>query len=120
MGRRETPIQNQILAAWGCHPLLRITRTNTGVGWFARGMPARKTDVGAYPVRFNLKGTGDLTGLIAPNGRLLMIECKSTSGTSSQAQKRMQRIITSFGGLYIVARSIADVDAALATMGIYR
>lgn len=49
-----------------------------------------------------------------------MIECKSATGTQLPEQKVMQRVITQFGGLYVVARALEDVDAALATMGIYR
>ena len=72
----ELRIQHEILVAYGANPRLRLTRVNTGVGWFAYGKPARTTDPGAYPVRFNPKGTADLVGLIAPSGRMLMIECK--------------------------------------------
>lgn len=117
---RETFVQHDILKAWGAHARIRFARINTGVGWFAGGWPARKTDPGARPVRFNPKGTGDIVGLIAPEGRLLMIECKSATGTQLPEQKVMQRVITQFGGLYVVARALEDVDAALATMGIYR
>lgn len=116
----ERSIQHEILLAWGAHPRLRFSRINTGVAWFANGQPARKTDPGARPVRFNPKGTADIVGLIAPAGRLLMIECKTATGRQSPEQKTMQHVITKHGGLYILARSLSDVDAALAAVGITR
>lgn len=116
----ERDVQHAILRAFGSHPRLRIARFNVGVGWFARGEPARKRDPGAYPVRFGIPGLADIVGLIAPEGRALLIEVKSDTGRQSKEQRTMQRVITSFGGLYVLARSVADVDAALAPLGIYR
>lgn len=116
----EAFIQRDILAAWGSHPRLRIDRINTGVGWFNSKGPCRRKDPGARPVRFNPKGTADIVGLIAPTGRMLQIECKAPGETQSDEQIVMQRVITAFGGLYILAFSLADVDAALAPLGITR
>jgi len=110
----------QIMIAWGSHPRLRIARCNVGVGWFCKGQPARKSDIGAYPVRFNPPGTADLVGVIAPTGRLLMIEVKTKSGKQRKEQATMQRVVTKFGGVYILARSVSDVDSALAAEGIFR
>ena len=110
----------RILQAWGAHPRVRLARTNTGVGWFAKGEPARKSDPGAYPVKFGVPGTGDATGLIAPQGRFLMVETKKTGGKQRQAQKIMQRVVTQFGGLYVLAFSLEDMDRAMAAEGIHR
>lgn len=120
MSGPEAFIQREILAAWGSHPRLRIARLNVGVGWFAKGQPARQTDPGAYPVKFGVDGLADICGVIAPEGRLLMIEVKSARGVLSPEQRVMQRVITRFGGVFVVARSVADVDAALAPLGITR
>jgi len=105
----EAQIQHAILAAWGSHPRLRIARINTGVARF-----------GARTVRFNPPGTADIVGLIAPTGRMLMIEVKAVRGTQRDAQAAMERVVTAFGGLYILARSLDDVDAALSAIGIHR
>lgn len=118
--RSEAEIQAEILRCWGAHPRLRMARVNTGVGWFAHGQPARKNDPGAYAVRFNPKGTGDIVGLIKPWGRLLMIEVKAENGRQRPEQEVMQRVVTAFGGLYILARDVSDVDRALAEIGITR
>lgn len=108
---RESFLVREILAAWGAHPALRIARVNTGAAML--GDPPRL-------VRFGVPGTGDICGLIAPTGRLLMIECKTATGKQREAQVVMERVIRRFGGLYVVARSVADVDRALAPLGIRR
>jgi hypothetical protein len=110
----------EVLKAWGAHPRIRVARINTGVGWFNDSGPCRRTDRGARPVRFNPPGTADICGLIAPEGRLLMIECKAPGGEQRKEQRAMQRVVTEFGGLYVLARCLADVDAALFPLGITR
>ena len=107
----EAQIQHSILLAWGAHPRMRLDRINTGAAKL--GVPPRL-------VRFNPPGTADIVGLIAPSGRMVMIECKTADGVQSDDQKRMERIITTFGGAYCLARSLADVDAFFAAMGITR
>ncbi len=109
----EALTQHEILKAWGNHRRLRLARINTGVGWFAKGKPARKTDPFAYPVRFGIPGTADVMGLIWPEGRMLAIEIKSDTGRQSKDQATFQRVVTKYGGLYILARTLADVDAVL-------
>lgn len=108
-----------ILSVWGAHPQLRIWRANTGVGWFANGQPARKTDPGAYAVKFGTPGQGDISGLVLPSGRRLEIETKAKTKQSDD-QKSFQRMIERFGGLYVLARSLDDVDRALAALGVTR
>lgn len=105
----EAHLQAAILIAWGSHPRLRIARVNTGAAMLNGRL-----------VKFGVPGTGDLVGLIAPTGRMLQIEVKTAKGKQREAQTRMQRIVTQFGGLYVVARSVQDVDAALAAEGITR
>lgn len=102
---------NYALRTWGSHPRLRMARTNTGAGWFARGTPARKTDPGAYPVKFGTPGTGDIVGLVAPTGRLFMLELKTLRGVKRKAQVIMQRVVRSMGGAYEFARTEDQVDA---------
>lgn len=115
----ERDLLHLILSTWGAHPALRIWRANTGVGWFANGQPARKTDRGAYPVRFGTPGQGDISGLVLPSGRRLEIETKAKTKQSDD-QKSFERMIKNFGGLYVLARSLEDVDRALAALGVKR
>jgi hypothetical protein len=98
----EAQIQYQILQAWGAHPCVRLWRQNTGVA-----------QLGSRSVRFGVPGQGDITGLILPSGRRIEIECKSAAGRQSERQHLFGAMITRFGGLYILARTLADVDAAL-------
>lgn len=116
----ERDLVHAILSTWGAHPALRIWRANTGMGWFKDGEPARKTDPGAYPVRFGTPGQGDISGLVLPSGRRLEIETKFARGRQNNDQKSFQRMIENFGGLYVLARSLDDVDRALAEMGVRR
>ena len=109
MTTRENKVQHEILEAWGAHPRIRIARVNTGAAMIKGRL-----------VRFGVPGTADIMGLIAPSGRMLAIECKSATGKQRKAQEVFQRVVTSMGGLYLVARSLADVDQALATLGMTR
>ena len=109
-----------ICKMWGAHPRLRFWRTNRGVGWFANGRPARKTDPGAYPVEFGVDGQGDYSGLL-DDGRRLEIETKRPKGgRQSDAQKRFQAMIERMGGVYVLAPTLQEFDAAMAALGITR
>jgi hypothetical protein len=105
----ESLIQHAILKAWGAHPRIRIARVNTGAAM-----------VKGRLVRFGVPGTADIMGIIAPTGRMLAIEVKSGTGKQRPEQERFQRVVTAFGGLYILARSLQDVDQTLAAEGITR
>ena len=105
----ETQTTFEILNAWGAHPRLRLARINTGAATIRGRL-----------VRFGVPGTADICGLLAPTGRLVMIEVKTQTGKQREAQLTMQRVVTAFGGLYVVARSLADVDRALAAVGVTR
>lgn len=108
----ESEIVHSILLAWGAVPGLRIWRANAGVGWFTNGQPARKTDPGAYPVRFGVPGQGDVSGIV-DGGRRLEIECKTLRGRQSAEQIAFQAMIERHFGIYILARSVEDVDRVL-------
>lgn len=108
----EAQIQFEILNAWGAHPRLRLARINTGAA-YPPGSPNRL-------VKYGVPGTADICGILAPNGRLIMIEVKSAKGKLRKAQVVMRRVIEGMGGLWITARSVTDVDNALAAIGVYR
>lgn len=101
----EARVQFEILNAWGAHPRVRFWRQNVGK---------------AYPpgsdrlVTFGVPGCADVIGLIKPTGRFLAIECKrAKGGKQSEDQQRFERVVTAMGGLYVLAKSLEDVDAAL-------
>lgn len=107
----ESHLIHAILAAWGAHPRARLWRQNTG-----KGYPPGSNRL----VTFGVPGTPDICGIIAPQGRWLGIECKSAKGRQREDQETFQRVIERFGGLYVLARSVDDVDRALAELGVHR
>ena len=114
---KEHDLQTEILKKYGALPWLRIWRQNTGV---AVGMSviAQARRLGVLPdhlpvTRYGTPGQPDIMGIIGPNGRFLGIECKSEKGKQSPEQMTWQRMIESLGGLYILAKSIEDVEEAL-------
>lgn len=58
---------------------------------------------------YQINGTADILGLIAPRGRFLAIEVKSETGRLSDDQKSFIRAVNANGGLAFVAWSIDDV-----------
>ncbi len=97
----EHQIQNAIIREFGTRPDMRIWRANTGVAKY-----------GDRVVRFGVPGQADLTGLFS-DGRRLEIEVKSATGRQSKDQKRYQAMIERYGGLYVLAQSVADVRTAI-------
>jgi hypothetical protein len=62
-------------------------------------------------------GTAD-KHLCLPNGVFCAVETKSAAGKQSEPQQRYQTRVEALGGLYILARSSADVrDALVARFG---
>lgn len=105
--------ESQLLAAvhlkWGSHPRVRLWRSNAGKAW----VPI--TGGGMRPVQVNVAGCPDLIGWVVVEGRavFLGIETKSPIGTLRDSQRAFQATLTRMGGLYIVARSVEDVDVVL-------
>lgn len=95
---------------------MRIWRANCGT--------ARDTVTGRV-VRFGVPGQADLSGIwYAPitcrecgcqryTGVRLEIEVKAALGRQTPAQKRFQRVIERMGGVYVLARSVGDVEARI-------
>ena len=54
-------------------------------------------------------GWPDITGLL-PDGRFIGVECKAPRGRHSAAQKAMERQIRGRNGIYVLARSVEDVQ----------
>ena len=95
-----------ILIAWGAHPQVRLWRANAGQAWVP--IPG-----GARPIQMNVPGCADLIGILGPHGRFLAIETKSANDDMRETQRRFRTMIEARGGLYIVARSVEDVDRVL-------
>ena len=107
----EHQIQNEILRVYGTHPGLRLWRQNTG--------KARYISKGSVrTVSFGIPGQADLSGIL-PDGRRLEIEVKTADGRQSPEQRRFQAMIEKFNGMYILARSVEDVDRAFTAAGYF-
>lgn len=102
----EAALQAAILQKWGADPRLRIWRQNTGQAWVPLGH-------GWRPVRMGLPGVADIIGIMAPHGRWLAIETKASGGRQRSSQKAFQAMVERMGGLYVLARDVETVDAAL-------
>lgn len=62
---------------------------------------------------FGLVGSGDILGVIPPNGRALAVEVKTGRGRQTPAQIRFQTAFSKRGGLYVVARCPGDAILAI-------
>ncbi len=97
----EQEIQNDILRTFGTDPRLRLWRANSGVARMGRRV-----------VRFGVPGQADLTGIL-PGGIRLEVEVKAENGRQSEEQRNYQRMVEQFGGVYVLARSVEDVQLAI-------
>lgn len=116
-GIREAEFQRALLEAINApHRQTRVQRVNSGV--FRRG---------GRVIRGALSGTGDLVGMVAPDGLYLEVEVKTQAGKLSRAQELHAAHVRTMGGLAVVARpikgetlaeaverSVAELDAAIA------
>jgi hypothetical protein len=62
-----------------------------------------------HQYRMGYPGIADIMGVL-PGGRILAIEVKDIKGRQNDNQKLFQQKIEESGGLYILARSIGDVQ----------
>lgn len=101
--RLESEVQAGVLGYLGIRQDLEFWRANTGGAKFDE-----------FYVKFGKEGAADIQGLQAPHGRFFGIECKrEKGGTLSEAQIRWGQNVVNHGGLYIVARSVEEVQLAL-------
>lgn len=111
MGRSESGLQSAVLnylhvvgiSCWRQNnhavPVLRYARG----GAVFQGFRADK---------FRLKGIGDISGIL-PDGKRLEIEVKTQYGRQTKEQKEFQFLIERNKGIYILARSVDDVENGL-------
>lgn len=98
----EHEIQQRILLALGSRSDVRLWRNNVGA-----------TRIGDRWMRFGLPGSSDLLGILRPSGRLLAIEVKGPRGRVTKQQAVFGQVIQSFGGVWVVARSVEEAIAAV-------
>jgi hypothetical protein len=100
-GKPERAIQRTILIYLRVRGCL-VAVTDAGAA-FRAGVFGADTVPAGWP---------DITGLL-PDGRFIGVECKSPTGRQSPAQSRMQEEIRRRNGVYILARSIEDVEKGI-------
>lgn len=104
-GKPERAVQKAILIylrARGC----LVAVTDAGAAYRAGSFGADTVPAG-WP---------DITGLL-PDGRFIGVECKSPSGRQSSVQKQMEEAIRRRNGIYVLARSIDDVEEVMREHG---
>jgi len=94
---REAPVLHDCLHWLKQHGVFAY-RCNTGTAW-----------INGQPVSFGYPGAADITGIL-PDGRRLEIECKSPTGRQSAKQKRYQEKIEANHGVYLLVRSVSDLE----------
>jgi len=106
----ETKIQNLILiklSEAGC----LVFRNETGAGWVGRMLhreAGQVTLTNASMVKFGLMvGSADIIG-IAPCGRFLAVEVKTSKGRATKEQLRFIEAVNNAGGISGIARSVED------------
>lgn len=99
----EAALIADILISLGARTDCCVWRMNTGV--YRDPRSERR-------IRVGLNGAADISG-IGPGGRRLEIEAKTARGRQSDRQRRFQAMIEKHGGVYRIARSVADAHAAV-------
>lgn len=67
-----------------------------------------KDSVTGRVIKYGLKGSSDI--IAVRNGKLICVECKSASGRMEPEQKLFRDRIQEKGGIYILARSVDDLE----------
>lgn len=102
----EPPLINSILIAASRIPGVRVWRQNSGVFM---------TDNGRA-VRAGIPGCADISGILQCDrgcGHRLEIECKTGRLKQSEQQVRFAAMVSSHGGVYILARTADDAVLAI-------
>lgn len=92
----------KILVELSKNPNIRVWQNASGV---AKSMDDERV------IKYGLNGSADIIGIIAPLGKFLAVEIKTGKARQSIQQIKFQEMITTRGGIYILARSISDLDA---------
>ena len=106
----ETKIQNLILMALSKAGCL-VFRNETSGAWVGKVLHKDANQVtltDARMIRFGLAvGSADIIG-IAPCGRFLAIEIKTSKGRATKEQLRFIEAVNNAGGIAGIARSVDD------------
>lgn len=97
----HTQLVNDVLVELSKLDYVRAWKNQTGVA-----------EMGDRIVRFGLKGSSDIIGLVRHKfhdvGVFIGIECKTGGAVQTPQQKSFQAMIERFGGFYLVVRDPAE------------
>ena len=105
--RKRSPegnLQRAILEHFKNDPRVFLWRQSAGV---------MRTPDGQRTYSVGLSGAADITGWIKGSGRRIEIEVKGPGGTLRKSQEHFKSLCEKGGVLYIEARSIDDIEAAI-------
>ena len=85
---------------------IRAWRNNTGAG-----------NVRGRYMRFSVKGSSDIFGILKPSGRWLAVECKSKTGKVTPEQTNWLAQMKADGALVGVVRSVGELAKLLEQEG---
>jgi hypothetical protein len=82
------------------------------------GIPAWRNNSGATMIgkrfiRFGMKGSSDILGVLPPTGRFLAVECKQPKGRTTESQDEFLDAINEAGGLGVVVRSVDELESMI-------
>lgn len=103
----EAMVLRGVLAYLHSDPRVLVWRSNSG----AAMLPGKGGK--PQPVRFGVRGQADITGLVRASGRRLEIEVKRPGGKQTPEQADFERLVADAGGLYLLVRSIEELQTAL-------
>lgn len=105
MAQSESKIQTAIIKKLQSSGVY-VWRQNNGATWDAKMNGGR----GGYRASAqSKKGIADILGVL-PGGIHLEIEVKTAVGKQSPDQRVHQKRVEDLGGVYILARSVKDID----------
>lgn len=92
--------------------ILKSLRKNNVLCWRTQSQGSYQPKLGIYvPSVYAMKGVADILGVMPDGtGRILAVEVKTTKGVQSADQILFERRLRRAGGVYILARSIEDVE----------
>lgn len=86
-----------------------VWRNNTG--GMSKSYTRKDGSVSHSRVKFGLPGSADIIG-VNRFGRFIAIECKREDGELTPLQERYRDQVIAHGGVYVVVRSIDDLEAS--------
>ena len=85
--------------------------------YFAWPNQTGATKVDGRFLRYGKLGSGDVILVLSPLGRHAELEAKTGRGVQRASQKAHQRMVEARGGLYLVFRSVDDLEVQLRAHG---